>query len=172
MQNKIPTSSTNDFYTIQRSILVVLWHPSEWQTPQQKDDIENAEPVISDHNTDMSLNLLCQSWHSTAMTFELCGYSKTGQQCTLRESWKMFCGSLDHMYSHGKWKFSGQHDLICSLVTNSSVDASQAKVPCSPKVYHKLQQNIGEEIAAAPSGDATTSTGIFVFQSTSMYTQG
>jgi len=108
VQNKIPTSSTNDFYTIQRSILVVLWHPSEWKTPLHKDDVDMAEPVISDHNTDMSLDLLCQSWHSTAMTFELGGYSKTGQQCTLQESWKMFCGSLHHTYSHGWWKFSGR----------------------------------------------------------------
>jgi len=84
----------------------------------------------------------------------------------------MFCGSLNHTYSHGKWKFSGQHDLICLLVTNSSVDASQAKLPCSPKDYHKLEQNIGEEIAATPSGADTTSTGTFVVQSTSMYTQG
>ena len=88
LQNKIPTSSINNFYTLQRSILVVLWQPSEWQTPLHKDDVDNAEPVISDHNTDTSLNLLCRSWHSTVMTFELCGYSKRGQQCTLWESWK------------------------------------------------------------------------------------
>jgi hypothetical protein len=150
----------------------MLWQPSEWQTPLHKDDVDNAEPVISDHNTDTSLNLLCQSWHSTVMTIELCGYSKTGQQCTLRESWKMSCGSLNHTYSLGKWKFSGQHDLIYSLVTNSSVDASQAKMPCSPKDYHKLEQNIGEVNAATPNGDDTTSAGIFVLQSTSMYTQG
>jgi hypothetical protein len=84
----------------------------------------------------------------------------------------MFYGNMNHMYSHGKWKFSGKHDLINSLVTNSSVDASQVKLPCSPTDYHKLEQNIGEEIAATPSGADTTSTGIFVFQSTSMYTQG
>jgi len=84
----------------------------------------------------------------------------------------MFCGSLNHTYSHGKRKFSGQHDLIDLLITNSSVDASQAKMSCSPKDYHKLQQNTGEEIAATPNGDDTTSAGIFVLQSTSMYTQG
>jgi hypothetical protein len=139
-QNKIPISCTNDFYTLQRSILVVLWHPSEWQTPLHKDDVDNAEPEISDHNTDMSLNLLCQSWHSTAMILKLCGSSKTGQQFTLWESWKMFCvRCLNHMYSHDKWKFSGQHDLICSLITTSSVGASQAKLTCSPKDYHKLE---------------------------------
>jgi hypothetical protein len=38
--------------------------------------------------------------------------------------------------------------------------------------YHKLKQNIGEEIAATLSGDVTTSTEIFVFQNPSMYTQG
>jgi hypothetical protein len=71
------------------------------------------------------------------------------------------------MYSHGKWKFSDQHDMICWLVTTSSVDASQAKLPCSCKDHHKLEQNIGKKIATTPSGDYW---GLCVAENINVYT--
>lgn len=169
-QNKIPTSSTNDFYTIKSSILVVLWHPSAWQTPLHKDDEDNAEPVTSDHNTDTALNShrvgIVQPWPLNSAVPARHGNSSLWEdleKCSVVNVW-----------------------TTCILMASGSSVASMIwfvglsllplwmhhKRSCPVHVRTiKLEQNIGEKIATTPSGDDTTSIGVLVFQSTSVYIQ-